>query len=312
MSTPGFWGSLGSSLEQQLAQKSPIGAALYQAETGKSPWQNGYTQNQGSPNITPPLIGLLSGIYSRKQQAASNQNQTSTSPSTAQPKQQATPGFSPVAPPSNVNPSQPSGASSAVQQPKLNPVTGYPSEQQDLNAGLIGFQSPSSQSSLAGAAIAGAYSGSNPSTPNGNPTYSNTGWNTPSSTSGDSSDNSNGTVPSSSETITYDGSQPVDLGGGSVDNQDPSMGFNIALGGVMGSPTIARVSESGPESVGGKVVTQPSIVKLNKGEAVVPLTPRPNNKLQPDLLEGHLAAPKVPMVNYSRYKSYGQGKGLMR
>jgi hypothetical protein len=86
----------------------------------------------------------------------------------------------------------------------------------------------------------------------------------------------------------------------------------MAYGGFVPKPGIARIAESGPEIAGGRVVTQPSLVKLNKGEAVIPLTPRPQNKLQPDLLEGHLAAPKVPGLQFARYKSYGQGRGLMR
>ena len=58
-------------------------------------------------------------------------------------------------------------------------------------------------------------------------------------------------------------------------------------GGIVTKPTLARIGERGPE-------------------AVVPLTPRPGNKLQPDLLEGHVTAPKVPGVKYSRYKSFNR------
>ena len=58
-------------------------------------------------------------------------------------------------------------------------------------------------------------------------------------------------------------------------------------GGIVTKPTLARIGERGPE-------------------AVVPLTPRAGNKLQPDLLEGHITAPKVPGVRYSRYKSFNR------
>lgn len=95
---------------------------------------------------------------------------------------------------------------------------------------------------------------------------------------------------------------------GSGSGGDPSM----AHGGVAGNPMMARVGESGPEMAGHQLVKSPSIVHLEKGDAVVPLTPRSTNKLQPDLLEGHGVAPKVPGMAFSRYKSYGTGRGLMR
>lgn len=63
---------------------------------------------------------------------------------------------------------------------------------------------------------------------------------------------------------------------------------------------------------GGAIVTQPTIAKIGEAgpEAVVPLTPRASNKMQPDLLEGHITAPKVPGVRYSRYKSFNRfGRG---
>lgn len=64
----------------------------------------------------------------------------------------------------------------------------------------------------------------------------------------------------------------------------------------------------------GAIITQPSLVRLaehGQPEAVVPLTPRAGNKMQPDLLEGHVAPPKPQGVNYSRMARYGQGRGLM-
>ena len=63
--------------------------------------------------------------------------------------------------------------------------------------------------------------------------------------------------------------------------------MGLGGGGIVTKPTLARIGERGPE-------------------AVVPLTPRPGNKLQPDLLEGHVTAPKVPGVRYSRYKSFNR------
>ena len=69
----------------------------------------------------------------------------------------------------------------------------------------------------------------------------------------------------------------------------------LAGGGIITKPTLARIGEKGPE-------------------AVVPLTPRPGNKMQPDLLEGHMGMPHVPGVKYSRYKSFnrfGSGGGTV-
>ena len=59
---------------------------------------------------------------------------------------------------------------------------------------------------------------------------------------------------------------------------------------------------------GGSIVTQPTLAKIGEHgpEAVVPLTPRAGNKLQPDLLEGHITPAKVPGVRYSRYRSYSR------
>lgn len=86
----------------------------------------------------------------------------------------------------------------------------------------------------------------------------------------------------------------------------------MAKGGIASQPMTAKIAESGPEVAGGRIVTSPSIVKLQKGEAVVPLTPRPGNKLQPDLLEGHITAMKPQGESFSRFQRYGQGRGLMK
>jgi hypothetical protein len=62
---------------------------------------------------------------------------------------------------------------------------------------------------------------------------------------------------------------------------------------------------------GGSVITEPTLARIGERgpEAVVPLTPRPSNKMQPDLLEAHGTAPKVPGVKYSRYKSFNRFGG---
>lgn len=63
--------------------------------------------------------------------------------------------------------------------------------------------------------------------------------------------------------------------------------LSAAQGTLVTKPTLARIGESGPE-------------------AVIPMNNRPGNKVQPDLLEGHLANPKIPGVKYSRYKGYNR------
>lgn len=86
--------------------------------------------------------------------------------------------------------------------------------------------------------------------------------------------------------------QPQQQGSGAVINALLGK-INAAQGTLVTSPTIARIGEKGPE-------------------AVVPLTPRPGNKMQPDILEGHVSAPRVPGVRYSRYRTFnrlGPGQG---
>jgi hypothetical protein len=63
-----------------------------------------------------------------------------------------------------------------------------------------------------------------------------------------------------------------------------------------------------PQLAGGTLITKPTIAKIGEAgpEAVVPLTPRPGNKMQPDIIEGRVAAPRVPGVHYSRYKSFNR------
>ena len=64
-------------------------------------------------------------------------------------------------------------------------------------------------------------------------------------------------------------------------------GEAMAAGQIVTKPTFARIGEHGPE-------------------AVVPLTPRAGNHLQPDILEGHVSGPKVPGVRYSRYRGFNR------
>lgn len=59
----------------------------------------------------------------------------------------------------------------------------------------------------------------------------------------------------------------------------------------------------------GTIVTKPTIAKLaehGQAEAVIPLTPKAGNRMQPDILEGRITPPKVPGVKYSRYSSYNR------
>ena len=74
-------------------------------------------------------------------------------------------------------------------------------------------------------------------------------------------------------------------GGGGALAAGAKIALGLKGGAIITEPTLARIGEHGPE-------------------AVVPLTPRATNKMQPDLLEGHITAPKVPGVRYSRYKSF--------
>ena len=78
-----------------------------------------------------------------------------------------------------------------------------------------------------------------------------------------------------------------------MDSEAPAIDEAAAQGTVVTRPTIAKLGEEGPE-------------------AVVPLTPRAGNKMQPDLLEGRIAEPSVPGIRYSRYKGanrFGPGAG---
>lgn len=79
---------------------------------------------------------------------------------------------------------------------------------------------------------------------------------------------------------------PPPLGGGVLGSgADPDVSDTYASGSIVTRPTKALIGERGPEMV-------------------VPLTPRSQNRIQPDVFEGHITPPKVPGMRYSRYKSY--------
>ncbi len=81
------------------------------------------------------------------------------------------------------------------------------------------------------------------------------------------------------------GSMPMQPGMPQEDDAGP-MGYdNAARGVLVTKPTIARVGEHGPE-------------------AIVPLNNKMGNHVRPDLLEGHLGAPKVPGMRYQKQKSF--------
>ena len=60
---------------------------------------------------------------------------------------------------------------------------------------------------------------------------------------------------------------------------------NEAQGRLVTKPTIARIADKGPE-------------------LVVPMNSAAGNRVRPDMLEGHLQAPKVPGVRYQQFKGY--------
>jgi hypothetical protein len=92
------------------------------------------------------------------------------------------------------------------------------------------------------------------------------------------------------------GAQGADSPGGvPVPNQDQWLkppvtpqfaGAGLAKGAtIVSSPTIAKIGEAGPEMV-------------------VPLKARAGNRVQPDVLEGHISPPRTPGIRYSRYKTF--------
>jgi hypothetical protein len=89
-----------------------------------------------------------------------------------------------------------------------------------------------------------------------------------------------------------EGPDPGQVAASSQWNQPPTAGrlpglasLAAASGTVVTSPTIAKIGEKGPEMV-------------------VPLKARGGNRIQPDVLEGHITPPKSPNIRYSRYRSF--------
>jgi hypothetical protein len=101
--------------------------------------------------------------------------------------------------------------------------------------------------------------------------------------------------------------QPGDETGSQIGNQSQ---WNQPSG--SGQSPVGNVIQAGLTKAlglkGGAIITQPTLARIGEHgpEAVVPLTPRAGNKLQPDLLEGHITPAKVPGVRYSRYRSYSR------
>ena len=95
---------------------------------------------------------------------------------------------------------------------------------------------------------------------------------------------------------------------GAEGGADAAAGMGEASAGAA-APDLAELALLG----GGGIVTKPTLARIGERgpEAVVPLTPRPGNKMQPDVLEGRIAAPRVPGVHYARYKSFNRlGPGV--
>ena len=326
-----FLSNFGSALTNYEAAKSPLGAGIYQAATGKSP-----TDASGKPvnNIGTMLANSIHARYKR------GSGPTDSNGQPVQPKQPGDNSFTD---------GMDDGGNIANDATKLQEVNSDPSDaNQDVGAHAIMAEGPvptvvvrpPSAGGSAAPAKTPATPGSvssigNPNDPSRNalgqiPSYM--GINVPQdgndpfgSMSSINVPQDDGSYPNSygdpyhqplestDSNITFDGPWPDgEGGGGSPGDQGADYYDNEARGGISGAVHMARIAESGPEAVGGQIVTQPSFVQLEKGEAVVPLTPRAGNKLQPDLLEGHVMSPHTPGIGYSRYKSYGKGRGLMR
>ena len=105
--------------------------------------------------------------------------------------------------------------------------------------------------------------------------------------------------------------EPSQGPGGGSPTPDSTPEEPVSTGPTAGLQDIGDVADSLAQ---GRIVTKPMIARIGeKGpEAVVPLTPRPGNRLQPDILEAHVSAPKIPGIKYSRYKGFnrfGPGQG---
>ncbi len=299
----GFFSNFANAVGQYEARKSPLAAGLYQATTGKSPFDQSQQKDPGQV--------IADAIIPRYRRNAPSPTGQPTQP--GQPGAQAAPAKPDATPKLNPDP--------AGKPTPLNPDAG------SADIGLMGGQAPTYNISVNSQGQPGSGGGGyQPGGDSGSiPSGSGYGYGT--DINGPLGVFSTWQLPpqqppqgTSTSTITYPGYEGGGDGGGDGNssyngNYGGDADYNpggYARGGFAGNKETVRVAESGPEMAGGKIVSSPSIVSLNKGDSVIPLTPRPGNKFQPDLLEGHIAPPKVPGIQYSRYKSYGQGRGLMR
>ena len=103
--------------------------------------------------------------------------------------------------------------------------------------------------------------------------------------------------------------QSANKAAGLTDLSTPGAGQDATMQSMIpDAASMAVMSPWNQNLAGGKLITSPVVARLGESgpEAVVPLTPRPGNKLQPDLLEGHVGAPRVPGVQYSRYRRFNR------
>lgn len=318
-----FWGNFGNALGQYEARKSPLGAALFAGLTGR----------YGSKGNIPAGSDNPSQLT---QYGAMPPNPPAPSASPGQPQQ---PGAQPNQP---QQPGAQDTQPAKTPETALKPVDATP-KPLDPDAGSaheaisFGAQPQPNVNISVGGKGNGSYNGGSPSSPGsgplGTPPIINSGsyWdpvlgqqvggNNAGSSKVDTGVGYPGgaTDPSNDPNLPepfspYDsgGQAGGDTGGSGADPNYPDMGEDYALGGTAGKTQISRIAERGPEVAGGRIITQPSIVKLNKGDTVVPLTPRAGNKMQPDLLEGHIPAMKPQGEQMSRFQRYGQGKQVMR
>ncbi len=280
-----YLSNFGQALAQAEARKSPLGAALYQTMTGKSPYEQPVPHGGQQPG--QPTGPQQSGRYKRPGSGV-DPAMLDHVPLDMNPAKQPIP----------LDPDAGTVDTAVVDSPAPAPSINVSINKSGGGGGVAGGGdggSPWPNETGDGGYNPGFYGGF------GGNVFSTIGAVPPPGGGGDQQ----GT---STSTITY----PGDNGSPGGDTAYNPYDENMARGGFAGRSQIARVGESGPEMAGGQIVSKPSIVKLEKGDSVIPLTPRAGNKLQPDLLEGHLAAPKPSGLQYSRYKSYGQGRGLMR
>lgn len=312
-----FWGNFGNALGQYEARKSPLGAALFAGLTGRYGSKGNIPAGSDNPSqmtqygAMPPTPPAPSASPGQPQQPG------------AQPTQPQQPGAQDAQP-------------AKTPETALKPVDATP-KPLDPDAGnaheaiSFGATPQPSVNISAGGKGSGSYAGNSgpSSSPSGGPLGippSGSWWDPAlgQQVGGPAAGSSDPNAGGSDSTFSPEPYDPNDSGnyypdpqaggdtGGGYGYENPDLGEDYALGGTAGKTQISRIAERGPEVAGGRIVAQPSIVKLNKGETVVPLTPRAGNKMQPDLLEGHIPAMKPQGEQMSRFQRYGQGKQVMR